>query len=61
MIEVGGDGIPINKNTAEAIGAPEGTLVKFRPYLMIKSIDGSFVPWAPSQTDVLSDDWDYTL
>lgn len=51
------DGIAINKNTAEAIKEPEGTVCKFRPYLMLRSIDGSFVPWVPSISDVLADDW----
>jgi len=29
-----------------------------RPYLYISSVDGSLVPWLPSQTDVLATDWD---
>lgn len=51
------DGIPINKNTAEATGIPEGTMIKFLPYLMMKTVDDSFVPWLASQTDLLADDW----
>lgn len=31
--------------------------VRFRPYLMIRCMDGSFVPWVASQTDILADDW----
>lgn len=27
------------------------------PYLYITTVDGKRVPWAPSQTDVLADDW----
>lgn len=50
-------GIPINKNTAEAIGEPEGTLRCFAPYLMMKTADDTFVPWTISQTDVLAEDW----
>jgi hypothetical protein len=30
----------------------------FLPYLMICSVDGSFVPWLASQTDLLADDWE---
>jgi len=52
------EGIPINKNTAEATGIPEGTICKFLPYLMMKTVDGSFVPWLASQTDLLSEDWE---
>lgn len=50
-------GIPINKNTAEATGIPEGTVCRFLPYLMMKTADDSFVPWLASQTDILADDW----
>jgi hypothetical protein len=51
------DGIPINKNTAEATGLPEGTICKFRPYVMMRTVDGAFVPWVCSQTDLLALDW----
>jgi hypothetical protein len=51
------DGIPINKNTAEATGLPEGTLCRFLPYIMMKTVDSSFVPWLASQTDILAEDW----
>lgn len=52
------DGIPINANTAEATGIPQGTVCVFRPYLMMRTVDGSFVPWVISQADVLADDWE---
>lgn len=51
------DGIAINANTAEATGYPEGSLRRFLPYLMLCTADGNFVPWTPSQTDVLAEDW----
>lgn len=51
------DGIPINKNTSEATGLPEGTVCRFLPYLMMKTADGAFVPWLASQTDILAEDW----
>lgn len=51
------DGIPCNKNTADAVGIPEGTLFKVRPYLQMKCVDGSFQMWLASQTDMLADDW----
>lgn len=51
------DGIPINQNTAEATGIAQGTICKFLPYLMMKTVDGSFVPWLASQTDILAEDW----
>lgn len=51
-------GIEINKNTSEATGIPVGTVCRFSPYLMMRTANGDFVPWTPSQTDVLADDWD---
>lgn len=51
------DGIGINANTATATGIPQGTVCAFRPYLMMRTVDGSFVPWAPSVSDVLAEDW----
>lgn len=51
------DGIPINTNTAQATGIPVGTVCKFRPYLLLRTADGSFVPWAPTVSDVLAEDW----
>lgn len=29
----------------------------FRPYLMMKTVDGEFVPWLASQSDLLAEDW----
>jgi hypothetical protein len=51
------DGIGINANTAAATGVLEGTVCRFRPYLMLRTADGSFVPWAPTVSDVLAEDW----
>lgn len=51
------EGIAINKNTAEATGEPEGTMMSFLPYLMMMTADGAFVPWVVSQTDLLAEDW----
>jgi len=51
------DGIPINVNTAKATGLPQGTICKFLPYIMMKTAEGSFVPWLASQTDILAIDW----
>jgi uncharacterized protein DUF2829 len=53
------DGIPINENTAEATGLPEGTVCAFLPYIMLKTavFSTTFVPWVPSQADILANDW----
>jgi hypothetical protein len=51
------DGIAINANTAEATGIMRGTICAFRPYLMMWTASGDFVPWVASQTDLLAEDW----
>lgn len=51
------DGVPINANTAQATGIAQGTVCAFRPYLMLKAADDTFVPWVASQSDLLADDW----
>lgn len=51
------DGIPCNKQTAEAWGIDEGDLFKCNPYLQIKQVDGSHSMWVPSIGDVLAEDW----
>ena len=48
------DGIPCNKNTAEAWGMKEGELFKCEPYLQIKMVNGSHAVWVPSINDALS-------
>jgi hypothetical protein len=52
------DGIGINANTAAATGLPEGSVCAFRPYLLMSTAQGDFVPWVASQTDILADDWE---
>jgi len=51
------DGIAINANTSRSTGIPEGTVMAFRPYLMLHTVQGDFVPWTPSASDVLAEDW----
>lgn len=51
------EGIPINANTAQATGLPEGAVVRFRPYLMEMDQEGWLGPYTPSQGDLGADDW----
>lgn len=51
------DGIPCNKQTAEAWKMDEGDLFKCNPYLQIRQVDGSHSMWVPSIGDVLAEDW----
>ncbi len=50
-------GIAINENTSKATGIPQGTVCRFRPYLMMYTAQEDFVPWVASQSDLLGDDW----
>ena len=51
------DGIPCNKQTAEAWGMNEGDLFKCEPYFQIKTASGSHAMWVPSVGDILATDW----
>lgn len=41
-----------------ALQVPDENSKMRRPYLYMSPIDGAFVPWVASQTDLLADDWD---
>jgi len=51
------DGIPCNKQTAEAYGLNEGDLFKCAPYLQMMAADGVCYMWVPSQADLFANDW----
>ena len=51
------EGIPCNKQTAEAFGYEEGSLFKVRPYLQMRCADGTHQMWLASQSDILEEDW----
>lgn len=52
------DGIPCNKQTAEAWGLKEGDLFKLNPYLQIKGTNGIYSMWIPSIGDIFAEDWE---
>ena len=52
------NGIPCNRQTAEAWGLNEGDLFKCEPYLQIKMVNGSHAMWVPSINDCLAEDWE---
>ena len=37
----------------------EGTKVKYHGHIDVKTADGMIVPWLPSQTDILANDWTF--
>lgn len=51
-------GIPCNKQTAEAFHIAEGDLFICNPYLQIKNVNGSVSMWVPSVGDILAEDWE---
>lgn len=51
------EGIPCNKNSAEAWGMKEGDLFKCNPYFQIRNVDGSHSMWVPSCGDLFAEDW----
>ena len=52
------NGIPSNKQTADAWGLKEGDLFKVEPYLQIKNAAGSHAMWVPSIGDIFAEDWE---
>jgi len=51
------NGIGANKNTADAYGVEEGTIMKFRPYMQLKTAQNDIAMWSPSGSDTLAEDW----
>lgn len=51
------EGIPCNKQTADAWDMNEGELFRCNPYLQIRCVNGSHSMWVPSINDCLADDW----
>lgn len=40
-----------------ALQTPDADSKMRKPYLYLSPVDGGFVPWLASQTDLLADDW----
>lgn len=54
---VGGSTFQVNR--APLLGIyPEGTEIRYRSHIDIRTADGSIVPWVASQTDLLAEDWE---
>lgn len=45
------------KNQYIALQTPNELSKMKKPYLFICPVDGQFVPWLASQTDMLAEDW----
>lgn len=51
------EGIVANEATRKAHSLEVGSIIKYAPYLEMKTVDGTLVPWLASQTDILAGDW----
>lgn len=55
---VGEDTITVINSKPVRPGLMCTTEYKTLPYIAIKTVGGSVVPWLASQTDILSEDWE---
>lgn len=45
-------------NRAPLLGIyPDGTVIKYRPHIDMRTANGEIVPWIASQSDLLENDW----
>lgn len=51
-------GVAIDDRTATGFAMPAGNMVVFDPYVVMRTVTGSIVPWLCSQTDLLAADWE---
>lgn len=51
------EGVPANAITARVHGVSEGSLLKVRPYWVLKTAQDDLAMWAPSGSDTLAEDW----
>jgi hypothetical protein len=49
------------KGQSIGLQLPDGDSVNTLPYIYIVTVTGDRVPWLPSQTDILADDWEIVL
>src|SRR5690348_6699642 len=54
-------GVAIDGRTARGVGENEGTVMRIRPYLMVRLTDDSLMVWGPSQLDLFATDWQVVL
>lgn len=51
------NGVKIDAGTAAALRLKAGETVVFGAYAVMKTADGSVVPWVVSQADMFAEDW----
>lgn len=51
------DGVSANANAAAVYGVAPGEKIIIRPYLAMRTVNGEYVPWVATQSDLLAGDW----
>lgn len=58
MLVPGSQGLTVEEGRPLAkAGVPVGTKFDYLPHIDMWTVQGAFVPWLASQTDMLADDW----
>ena len=57
LLLVPGSTFQVTEGRPMARHIPVGTTINYRSHIDMKTVDGSFVPWLASQTDILAEDW----
>lgn len=50
--------IGLHTEDGEFVREACGTTLKYRDYIVMKTVDDQLVPWVASQTDILAEDWE---
>lgn len=53
---VGADAYPVKTEAAKSFFG-ENSMVPYRAYIAMKTVDNDVVPWVASQSDILANDW----
>jgi len=59
LLLIGGSTFPVaaDRPIGQADPSSVGVEVVYRSHIDMKTVDGSFVPWVASQSDLLAEDW----
>ena len=52
---------PATKTGHHIAAEQDDGLVPYGPYIAMKTVDGTVVPWLASQTDIVAEDWGLAL
>jgi len=52
------EGVPINAVYAKVHNCKIGDIIKYMPYIEMKTANNCFIPWLASHSDMLANDWE---